>query len=125
MSDFLTVGEVLAIHSDQIERYGGAPGVRDAGALEAGLLRPQTGNYNDLIGEAPALWESLGQYHPFDGNKRTAFPATYTFLAINGARFPGHPKEICAFIARLYAVNQFRVERLVPWLRRHVTSPRD
>ena len=43
-------------------------------------------DYLDLIEEATALWESLAQNHPLiDGNKRTAFAATYTFLAINGA----------------------------------------
>jgi len=43
--------------------------------------------YADLIKEAAALWEGLAQNHPFiDGNKRTAFAAVYTFLAINGGR---------------------------------------
>jgi death-on-curing protein len=87
MTDYLTVAEVLAMHADQIERYGGTHGVRDQGLLEAALYRPQTGYYERLIGEAAALWESLGQNHPFiDGNKRTAFAAMYTFLAINGVR---------------------------------------
>src|ERR1700682_6445867 len=94
MTDYLTVAEVLAMHTDQIERYGGSHGVRDQGLLEAALLRPQTGYYADLIEEAAALWESLAQNHPFiDGNKRTAFAATYTFLAINGARFTRTPRR--------------------------------
>jgi death-on-curing protein len=41
MTDYLTVAEVLAMHADQIERYGGSHGVRDQGLLEAGLYRPQ------------------------------------------------------------------------------------
>src|ERR1022692_151584 len=98
MSDYLTMAEVLAIHADQIERYGGSPGVRDHGLLEAALYRPQTGYYADLIEEAAALWESLAQNHPFiDGNKRAAFAATYTFLAINGARLTGDAEETYAF----------------------------
>jgi death on curing protein len=69
VSDFLTLAEVVAIHGDQIERYGGFAGVRDFGLLEAALFRPQTGYYADLIEEAAALWESLAQNHPFtDGN---------------------------------------------------------
>ena len=59
MTDYLTVIEVLAIHADQIDRYGGAHGVRDPGQLEAALYRAQTGYYADLIDEAVALWESL------------------------------------------------------------------
>src|SRR6202047_1222884 len=122
MSDYLTVAEVLAIHEDQIERYGGSQGVRDHGLLEAALFRPQTGYYADLIEEAAALWESLGQNHPFiDGNKRTAFAATYTFLAINGARLTADAEETYAFVAALYEAGQFSFDRLVPWLHDHVT----
>ena len=79
MTDYLTVAEVLAMHTDQIERYGGSQGVRDRGLLEAALYRPQTGYYADLIEEAAALWESLAQ-------------------------------------------NQFSFDKLVPWLRGHVTQ---
>jgi death-on-curing protein len=121
MRDYLTVAEVLAMHADQIERYGGSHGVRDAGLLEAALYRPQTGYYRDLIEEAGALWESLSQNHPFvDGNKRTAFAATYTFLAINGARLRADAQETYVFVIGLYEKNQFSFERLVPWLRSHV-----
>ena len=59
MTDYLTLAEVLAMHADLIERYGGTQGVRDQGLLEAALYRPQTGYYADLIEEAAALWESL------------------------------------------------------------------
>jgi death on curing protein len=117
---YLTVVEVLAMHVDQIERYGGSHGVRDPGLLGAGIFRPQTGYYADLIEEAAALWESLAQNHPFiDGDKRTAFAATYTFLAINGARITADSKAVYAFISGLYERNQFRFEELVPWLKAH------
>jgi len=123
MTDYLTVAEVLAIQADQIARYGGSPGVRDPGLLEAALYRPQTGYYSDLIAEAAALWESLAQNHPFiDGNKRTAFAATYTFLAINGARLTADAQETYVFVAALHEANQFTLDKLVPWLRSHVTQ---
>ena len=122
MTDYLTVAEVLAIHADQIERYGGQRGVRDQGLLEAALYRPQTGYYAGLIEETAALWESLAQNHPFiDGNKRTAFAATYTFLAINGAGLTADAEETYAFVIALYEADQFSFDKLVPWLRRHVT----
>lgn len=121
MTDYLTVVEVLAMHADQIERYGGSHGVRDPGLLEAALYRPQTGYYADLTEEAAALWESLSQNHAFfDGNKRTAFAATYTFLAINGARLMADAEETGAFVGALYDANQFGFDKLVPWLRSHV-----
>ena len=122
MTDYLTVAEVLAMHADQIQLYGGSHGIRDQGLLEAALFRPQTGYYADLI-EAAALWESLAQNHAFiDGNKRTAFAATYTFLAINGARLTADAEETYAFVAALYEADQFRFDQLVPWLRDHVTQ---
>jgi death-on-curing protein len=125
MTDYLTVAEVLAMHADQIERYGGAHGVRDPGLLEAALYRPQTGYYADLIEEAAALWESLSQNHAFiDGNKRTAFAATYTFLAINGARLTADAEKTYAFVNGLYETNQFSFDKLVPWLRSHVRKKR-
>jgi death on curing protein len=122
VTDYLTVIEVLAIHVDQIDRYGGAPGVRDMGLLEAALFRPQTGYYADLINEAAALWESLAQNHPFiDGNKRTAFAVTYTFLAINGGTVTADADETHAFIMGLHETNDFRLERLAEWLRGNVS----
>jgi death on curing protein len=121
VTDYLTTVEVLAMHLDQIERYGGAHGVRDHGLLESALYRPQTGYYADLIEEAAALWESLSQNHPFvDGNKRTAFAALYTFLAINGLRLTAGAEQTCVFVIGLYEANQFSFEKLVAWLRDNV-----
>jgi hypothetical protein len=78
---YLTVAEVLYIHAELVEHYGGAEGVRDLGALESALFRPQSGYYEDLIQEACALLESLAMNHPFiDGNKRVAFGALEVFL---------------------------------------------
>src|SRR5215813_12426221 len=120
MTDYLTMAEVLAIHADQIERYGGSPGIRDQGLLESALYRPQTGYYADLIEEAAALCESLSQNQSFvDGNKRTAFAAMYTFLAINGIRVTAGAEETFDFVDGLYKAKRFRFEELVPWLRKH------
>jgi death on curing protein len=124
MSDYLTLAEVLAIHTDQMERYGGSPRIRDRDLLESAVLRPQNGYYADVLEEAAALWESLSQNHPFvDGNKRTAFAATYTFLAINGFDIVTDAEETYAFMIDLYESDQFRFEYLLSWLRVH-TTPR-
>jgi len=118
MSEFLTLAEVLAIHQDQIKRYGGSDGVRDPGQLEAALYRPQTGYYTDAVEEAAALWESLAQNHPFlDGNKRTAFAAMVTFLAINGIELTAEPAATYVFIAGLYQTKSFGFPQLLAWLR--------
>jgi len=121
VTEYLLVAEVLAIHDDQIERYGGSPGVRDPGLLEAALFRPQTGYYPDLIEEAAALWESLAQNHPFiDGNKRVAFAVTYTFLEINGAWVTADADTTYAFIIGLYETHRFDFAHLSAWLRKNV-----
>jgi death on curing protein len=122
MTDYLTMAEVLAIHEDQINSFGGTRGVRDGGLLDAALYRPQTGYYADLIEEAAALWESLSQNHAFfDGNKRVAFDAMHTFLTINGARLEADVNEVIGFVIGRYEANEFKFEYLVPWLRQRVT----
>jgi len=93
-------------------------GIRDHDLLDAALFRPQTGYYADLIEEAAALWESLAQNHPFvDGNKRTAFAVTYTFLKINHIDITASAADTFAFISECYASGTFRFKRLSVWLR--------
>jgi death on curing protein len=123
VTDYLTLPELLAIHADQIARFGGKPGIRDGGLLESALYRPQTGYYAGLVEEAAALWESLAQNHAFiDGNKRTAFAATYAFLAINGGHVKASAQETYEFISRLYGTGTFNFENLVDFLHRHVVT---
>ena len=115
--DYIRVEDILAIHADQIERYGGDEGIRDPGLLEAALFRPQTGYYPTLIDEAAALWESLSQNHPFvDGNKRTAFAATYVFLAINGLEITATDDQAQDFVLGLYSASRVTFENLRAWL---------
>jgi death-on-curing protein len=120
MTDYLTLVEVLTIHDDQISRYGGSQGLRDPGALESALFRPQTGYYADVIAEAAALWESLSQNHPFiDGNKRTSFAVTYTFLHINGYLLTADADAIYTFVINLYETGDFVFDTLEPWIRQN------
>lgn len=116
--EYLTIIEVLSIHKILIEKYGGMDGLRDMGALGAALFRPQTGYYNDIIEEAAALWESLSQNHPFiDGNKRTAFAVTYTFLTVNGCKLKININDAITHINDLYNSGQFEFKNIELWLR--------
>ncbi len=84
--DYLTVADVRGVRTALMQRYGGALGVRDPGALEAALFRPQTGYYEDIAVEAAALLESLAINHPFmDGNTRVAFAPTSSCASTAGA----------------------------------------
>lgn len=118
MTDYLSLEEILAIHADQIERYGGVHGVRDRSALNELVEQFQSGHSVDLIQEAAALWRGLAQNQPFvDGNKRTAIAATYTFLAINGIHLTADAEEAHTFIDGLHEGGWFRFGNLEPWLR--------
>jgi len=118
MTEYVTLIEALTFHVDQIQRYGGDAGIRDPGALESALFRPQTGYYDDLIYEAAALWESMAQNHPFiDGNKRTAFAVTDVFLKMNGIMITASPEETTSLVYSLYDSQTFNFEELATWLR--------
>jgi death on curing protein len=121
--DYLTLIEVLEIHKMLIEEHGGTHGLRDAGALEAALFRPQSGYYDDLIAEASALFESLAINHPFlDGNKRIAFAATDIFLRINGARINKPPMDIYSDMMKMFDAGTFNIAHIEPWLRSCVSN---
>jgi death-on-curing protein len=116
--DYLTVADVLGMHIVLMQRYGGAGGVRDPGALEAALFRPQTGYYADIIAEAAALLESLAINHPFvDGNKRIAFAAADVFLRINGWCLKRPSLVIHKEMLQLFEAGTFDIAHLEPWLR--------
>ena len=126
MRDYLTLADILAIHDDQIRRFGGTFGVRDFGLIEAAIFRPQSGYYDDILGEAAALWESLSQNHPFiDGNKRAAFAATDVFLRINGWTLTATPNEIYVHMMLLYESGQFNFTELNVWLKANVICKND
>lgn len=117
--DYLTVADVLEMHTVLMQRYGGAPGVRDPGALESALYRPQTGYYEDIVAEAAALLESLAINHPFvDGNKRIAFGATDVFVRINGWRVQRPAMRIHTEMIHMFESGTFNIAHLDPWLRR-------
>lgn len=120
MTIYPSIDEVMAAHARLIELFGGAQGVRDRGALEAALARPQAGYYKDVIEEAAALLESLWQNHPFiDGNKRTAVTTAAAFLRVNGYRLDFDDLQAYRFLMRLGEAGQFRFARLDAWLREH------
>jgi len=121
VTEYVTAADALFFHQLLIERYGGASGLRDAGALEAALHRPQTGYYDTLIHEAAALLESLVQNHPFvDGNKRVAFAVTDVFLRINGYRITADSQAIFGTLMKFFDDRTLDLDHLVPWLERIV-----
>jgi len=120
---FLTLAEVLAIHAQQINEYGGAHGIRDRGLLESAVFRPQTGYYASAAEEAAALMESLATNHPFlDGNKRAAFAAAHTFLLVNGFDVAVDASAAYEFIVGSIAAGKFRFSRILEWINAHLVE---
>jgi death on curing protein len=87
---FLSLEQILSIHQNQLELYGGESGTRDMGLLQSALAMPESGFgdqyfHADLYEMAAAYLFHLVKNHPFvDGNKRVGFVASYVFLRLNG-----------------------------------------
>ena len=92
MTIWLSRALVMAIHDEQLSQHGGASGIRDEGLLESALARQlNRAAYGEPdITELAAVYAlGIARNHPFiDGNKRTAYVALETFLALNGMTFP-------------------------------------
>jgi death-on-curing protein len=118
MTIYITAAEAVEIHRAMIDAHGGSHGIRDIGALESALFRPQSGYYEDIIAEACALLESLAVNHPFvDGNKRVAFAAMEIFLLINGWCVNATQQQIHRLLMRLFKTGKFELAELDIWFR--------
>lgn len=102
--EFLELTEVLYIHADQIERYGGDASIRDAGLLESAVAMPRAtfgGEFlhRDLFEMAAAYLFHIVQNHPFvDGNKRTGTATALVFLEMNGVAIDADEDELVALV---------------------------
>lgn len=101
---FLSLDEVLEIHEQQIERYGGSPGLRDAAGLESAVATPQATFGGEFLHVSiPAMTAAylyhLCQNHPFiDGNKRVGSNAAITFLLMNDWKPTFDEEELVALV---------------------------
>jgi death-on-curing protein len=110
---FLELGEIIQIHQDQLERYGGSTGIHDIGLLQSAAAMPRAGIadrylHEDIFEMAAAYLYYIVSDHPFvDGNKRTGAVAALVFLAMNDIQI---------------AVNEDELERLVRSVAEGATS---
>jgi death-on-curing protein len=101
---FLGLDEVLALHADQIDRYGGTHGLRDLGLLESALAAPRATFGGDFLhGTLPEMAAAylyhLVRNHPFlDGNKRTGLAAAIAFLGTNDLWLEADPDSLVALV---------------------------
>ena len=118
---WVPVEAVQIIHDRQIARHGGASGLRDEGLLQNAMQRPvNKWQYEDAdIFECAAAYAyGISKAHAFvDGNKRTAFVTSVTFLRLNGWHFVTEPAEGLAFMEGL-ASDEVSEEKFKSWLER-------
>jgi death-on-curing protein len=125
---YLTLGEVVELHRLVLAASGGAPGIRDLGALESAVAQPRASFggsdlHPTLIEKTGALGFALAQGHPFvDGNKRVAHAAMATFLLLNGADITATMDEQEQLMLNLASGRMSR-SGPVDWLRDHATGP--
>ncbi|WP_234567858.1 type II toxin-antitoxin system death-on-curing family toxin [Rhodohalobacter sp. 614A] len=124
MIKFLNKETLLTFHEDQVRMYGGKQGIRDEGLLESALAQPEAsfgGEYvhKTIYEMAAAYGFHICQNHPFfDGNKRTALIAMYTFLFVNGYRLQADKKSLYAIVIDLASGNVEKKE-LAAYLEEH------
>ncbi len=115
----------LAVHDEQIAEHGGRGGVRDRGALEAALARPQThAAYADpppdIADLAAILTQGIARNHPFvDGNKRTSMVLTGIFLGLNGYELDADQADVVTMWDAL-ASGVADETALAAWLRTRI-----
>lgn len=112
--------QVIAIHSRQLRRFGGAPGLRDDGMLRPALERP-INKWQYEQAEMPVLAAAyafgLAKNHAFvDGNKRIAFMTMVAFLRKNGIRFTPEPAHATKIVLAL-AAGEVSEESLARWIK--------
>ena len=121
-TSYLTLEQILLIHEDQIERYGGRSGLRDLSLLESATFRPQTtfdgrDLYIDIFEKAAALVNSLILNHPFvDGNKRTGVVSALVFLELNGWTLRVEEEDLLEAALKV-ATKKWNSEKLIDWIK--------
>jgi death on curing protein len=116
------------MHEEALMLHGGPEGVRDLGLLESALARPK--NLLAYSEEIPTLARLAASYakgivanHPFvDGNKRTAFTVSITFLRLNGLELTA-TKEDRVLTFWSLAEGSLSEDQLAQWFERN-TAPR-
>lgn len=124
----LTPKQILLIHDELVEKYGGSFGVRDENLLESAIFQPFAAFggldlYETVFDKAAALLRSLVKNHPFvDGNKRTGIVAAQLLIEANDYVFRASIAAAEKFVRKI-ALTKVSVEEISLWLRKNSTCP--
>ena len=117
----LTKEEILILHDQIVERYGGTRGIRDENLLDSALNAPFQGYgeyafYPSVVQKAVRLCYGLVMNHPFhDGNKRIGAMALLVTLDLNRLTLKTNSAELSEIILRL-ASGAIDAESLLRWI---------
>ena len=123
---FLDLTQVLLVHKDQIERYGGDPGIKNLGLLQSAVAMPSAGFegsflHKDLFEMAAAYLYHITRNHPFvDGNKRTGAACALVFLELNGIEVQADEDELVEIVTAV-AEGTVRKEAIEDFFRRNAS----
>lgn len=118
----LSLRDVLILHEHMVKKHGGSSGVRDMHLLQSAINRPFATYggedlYPDIFLKSGALIQSIVKNHPFiDGNKRTAFGVTYTFLRRNKIQITAPTWEVVKLMVEV-ANKNLSVDEIASWLK--------
>ena len=120
MIEYLDLEDLLRVARRVV---GPGVAVRDYGLLASSVARPQASlfgedAYPDLHLKAAALMQSLARNHALvDGNKRLAWTACRTFLALNGQWLSASEDERFDFVIRVATGAQAELDDIAEQLR--------
>ena len=124
MTNFLSTEDVLILHANQVDLYGGEHGVRELGLLDSAVAQPRASFGGNFLHAFPfemaaAYLYHIVQNHPFfDGNKRTGAVAALVFLDFNGIEIDA-PKGSLYDITMSVATGQAGKAEIAEFFRSH------
>ena len=122
---YVSLEEILRLHFQVIEDFGGSHGVRDESRLKSVVEAPKQIAFGKE--QYPTVYEKEAVYlrniigdHPFsDGNKRTALTVCGVFLIRNGKKLTAKPKDLEDFVVQV-ATDHLDISEIAEWLKNHI-----
>ena len=119
---YVSLEEILRLHFQVVEDFGGSHGVRDEGRLNSVVLAPKQiafskEQYPSVYDKAAVYLRNIVGDHPFsDGNKRTAITVCGIFLMRNGLALRADPKDLENFTVKV-ATQHLKINEIANWLK--------
>lgn len=122
MIEYLTIEQVIELHNEMLNRYGGLPGIRDKNLLWSAIDAPKAAMFGQEM--YPSVYEKAAAYlyhlvcnHPFnDANKRTGYAVTLVFLEVNNAKQIFKKEDLESLVIEV-AKGKETKERIIKFLK--------